>query len=410
MAWLFLPSWVHFEVVRTAPAYLLKPGESLFFNSLDYGFNLKITELGYYRPRFLCFLIEFLDTNLSFYFYQKFPQLGLKLPSYAASIMATVASFVWFYKTLFPKTGYGVALLGGASLLFYDVYQNTSFMVLRGGKFLTSAAGIFLVTIYLRYHRRDFSLSSLGTCLIISCVCFLLATMDEQITAVVFFTCFVALIVLFTEKKISQSFVIFVLAALNYCLYYFYWGRWLFSKFTPDGIQVNNHPHNFSDVFKVNFENIKGAAEMLLSNFIALGIPSLAFILVFFCSVANIYRKNNNITKNMLSCAAFLLFPIALTSVMVASHPAIYSYKSHQLWSLFYLLLPIHTLIISVIYSLYLANFKTNLFKAILAVCFIYICTNGVVKMDGLHHIACTNASKIFHSFNCGVNPFSLMK
>lgn len=409
LAWLFLSSWVHFEFVRTAPAYLLKPGQSFFSNSLEYGFNLKITELGYYRPRFLGFFIQYIDTNLSFLLYKEYPQLGIKLPSYAFSIMTTVASFVWFWRSLFPKGGYGVALIGGASLLYYDVYMNTSFMVLRGGKFLTSAVGIFLMTIFIRYHRRHFQLSSFGSCFTISCVLFLLATMDEQITAVVFFIAFATLILGCIEKSVSQSVVIFVLAAANYCLYFVFWGRWLFAKFTPDGIQINRHPHNFSDALKVNLADVSSAVEMLLSNMIALGISSFIFLSVFVCSLAKIFRQGEDRPYKVLICTAFTLFPILLTSFMVASHPAIYNYKTNQLWSLFYLLFPVHALIATVAYSLHLADFKSDQYKIALAIAFILICTIGVYKMENLYQISCISTSKILDSFTCGENPVFLL-
>jgi hypothetical protein len=232
--------------------------------------------------------------------------------------------------------------------------------------------------------------------------------MDEQIIAVVFFIAFATLILGCIEKSVSQSAVIFVLAAANYCLYFVFLGRWLFAKFTPGGIQINRHPHNFSDVLKVNLADVFSAVEMLLSNMIALGIPSFIFLTVFVCSLSKIFRQDEDSPYNLLICTAFTLFPIFLTSFMVASHPAIYTYNTNQLWSLFYLLFPVHALIAAVIYSLHLADFKSDKFKIALAIAFILICINGVYKMDNLYQISCKSTSKILNSFACGENPVFL--
>lgn len=404
-SWLLLPSWVHEEFVVTAPVYLLKPSESLFSNLPEYVFNLKLSEGGCYRPRLLSFFIQYLDTNLSFQLYKSYPQFGIKLPSSALSILATVAAFIWFWKSLFPKGGYGVALIGGASLLYYDVYMNTSFMVLRGGKFLTSAAGIFCITIFVRYCHREFSYNKFGSSIAISGILFLLATIDEQITALIFFIAVLTLIIRRIEKRDSQATVIFVIASVNYCLYFAFWGRWLFNTFTPGGIESERHPHQFSDIFDVNLTYISNSAEMLVSNMTFLGIPSIIFLAVLFFSLVRIYRQGEDLAYKMLICAAFVLFPFVLTSAMVASHPFIY--KIHQLWYLLYLVFPVHVIIVAVAYSLQLANFKSDLFQNMLAVAFIIICITGIYKMDNAYQIACTttSAGKTLAGYACGANP-----
>src|SRR5262249_37824837 len=155
-----------------------------------------------------------------------FPSLGMKLPSYGLSILATVAAFVWLWKTLFPRDRYGIALIGGASLLYTDVYMNTSFMVLRGGKFLLTAVGIVCITLFIRHQQRSFSLPKIAHCIAIAYLLSLLATMDEQIAALVAFIAGVALVVSVLQWRLSESLVIFAMAAAGYLLYLNFVGRW----------------------------------------------------------------------------------------------------------------------------------------------------------------------------------------
>lgn len=400
--WLFLPSWVHFGFVRTTPGYLLKPAESLFPNAIEYGFNLEITEYGYYRPRFLSMFLECLDANLSFKFHKIYPELGIKLPSYAFSIVATVASFVWFWKNTFKKDGYGIAVIGGASLLYFDVFINTSFMVLRGGKFLATAAGLICITFFLRYLKTKFSARNIGACVSVACILLLLATLDEQITALIFFLTAVALIAGCTENTLSSSAVIFMFTSINYCLYYVYWGRLLFDKFTPGGIKVEKHPHNFSDVFNVDLEIISRALEVLYSNFVTLGVSSLVLLIVLAVSMKKIIDQRERRIFKLLISLSFSLFPIALTAAMIASHPSIYSYKAGALWSLFYLLLPCHTLVVAVSYSLYSANSQNGYLKNAMAIAFALICIGGAFKISTNYNTACTSTRQILVSFPCG--------
>ena len=60
-SWLFLPSSVHVEFIQTANDYLLKPEDGFFAHLIDSVFNLQNTEHGYYRPRALCFLIQYIE-------------------------------------------------------------------------------------------------------------------------------------------------------------------------------------------------------------------------------------------------------------------------------------------------------------------------------------------------------------
>jgi hypothetical protein len=277
-------------------------------------------------------------------------------------------------------------------------------MVLRGGKFLVAAAGIVCITIFIRRHHRDFSLNQLGFCTVISFLLFLLATLDEQIVALIFFIAVTTLIIGLAEKRVRQTTIIFILSAAIYSAYYFFFGRWLFDKFTPGGIMTASHPHQFSDAFKVNPIVVAYAVEMLFANFIALGFSSFIFLGVFLVSLVHIFRQGKATLIQYMILSGLIAFPILLTAVLVASHPPIYDI--HELWFTFYLPFPIYVLFFSVLYSVHLADSKTDLAKILMAVAFIVICISGIYKMDILYQASCVvKVSKILHSTTCGVNP-----
>lgn len=408
-AWLSMPTWTHFDVLIIGPKYMLQPGESFLSGFMRHVFNLRITEGGFYRPRFVSFLIDYIDMNVLRALHSLFPQLGIKLPSYALSIVATVAAFVWFWRSLFPGSGYGLALIAGASLLYCDVYMNTSFMALRGGKFLNSAAGLFCLALFIRNMRRDFSLRDAGRCLAISCAPFLLMAMDEQMTAFVAFIAGVAAVVSLLRWRVTRAAAIFACAVAQFALFYFGWGRWLFARYTPDGINEAAHYHQFSDVFRVGSTQVSQAVEMLMANITALGIASVILAAVLGVSAARIVYRAEERFQRFFVCAAFTLFPFMLTSIMVASHGDIYLIKA--LWTLFYFALPMHVLIAAVAMSSSFAEYRTDWAKIALAVAFLWICASGVYRMNDLRRVSCEQTLRViielptWPMFACGKDP-----
>lgn len=400
--WLFMPSWIHAEFPLTAPGYLLSSEQGFFSNFFDHVFNLQITEHGLYRPRILCFIIQYIDTNLSYQLFKAYPEFGIKLPSYGFAIIATVASFVFFWKTLFKKSGYGIALLGGASLLYFDSFLNTSFMVLRGAKFLIPAVGLFCISIFLRTSQHQFSWKQSFYCTLMACFIFILSTLDEQIVCFVFFAAFCAMLLNLIEKKSNQAFIIFTVSAILYILYYLYLGKFLFATYTPGGIERAHHPHQFKDVFRLNFKAIHFSIQMLGYNLYLLGIALWILAGTLFVSLIHI-RHQNLPTKNKLIALFLFIFPVVLTSILITSHPSIY--KIRVLWDIFYLPFPVFVLVLSIIYMVYLADFKSKFASNTLAIIFSIICITGVFKLHSLHKYSCDVISKKLNHTNtlvCG--------
>ncbi|MFA6303587.1 MAG: hypothetical protein WC627_10735 [Legionella sp.] len=400
--WLFTPSWIHYEFTKTAPRYLLSPEQGFFSNFMNHVFNLRITEGGLYRPRILCFIIQYIDTNLSFQLFKSYPEFGIKLPSYGFAIIATVASFLYFWKTLFKNSGYGIALIGGASLLYFDSFLNTSFMVLRGAKFLIPAVGLFCVSIFLRTSQHQFSWKQSFYCMLMACLIFILSMLDEQIVCFVFFITFCAMLLSIKEKKSNQAFIIFTTSAVLYVFYYFYLGRILFDTFTPGGILTAHHPHQYKDVLRLNHNAIYYSIQMLGYNLSLLGIALWILAGIFFVSLIHIQQKKIPMNNKLIALFLFT-FPILLTSIMITSHPSIY--RIGVLWEIFYLPFPVFLLVLCIIYTVYLADFNSKIVNNTLAIIFSIICISGVYRIDSLYGKSCEVISKVLNRTNglvCG--------
>jgi hypothetical protein len=199
--------------------------------------------------------------------------------------------------------------------------------------------------------------------------------------------------------------VIFWIPAAAYPLYYLFWGRWLFTLFSPGGIRGNwsrdpNRVEQFSDVLGVQPTDLLRAAEVLTSNMIRLGIPSLVLLVVFVASLARILRRRKSLAYDLMICGGFFVFPIVLTASMIASRPVIYT--THLLWFLFYAIFAVQLFMATTVWSLSLANFKTSHLKFALAAAFVVICATGAYEMPALNRAACVETAKELDGFPCG--------
>ncbi|WP_281763085.1 hypothetical protein [Pseudodesulfovibrio nedwellii] len=398
--WVFHPAWVHTEFPERSLLYLLKSGEDLFSNCIQYVFNQNLGESGFYRPRALSFFIQYLDTNLAFRLYQEANLIGIKLPSYAFSIGATVAAYVWFWKSLDPNNQWGIGLLGGASLLYYDIYINTSFMVLRGGKFLATASCLVCLSLFLRMISQTTTRDTFIKSTAIAIVLFILATIDEQVTAIVFLLSATAFFISKKEKKFNLAAGTFGIANILFFSYYFIWGKILFEHFTPGGLQTKSHPHQLYHAFRLSFDNLFHAIEILFANYVVVGFSGLIFVLVFVFSIIKYFSSKKCTIQDSSILITLILFPILITLAMIASHPPIYRIKS--LWFIFYLHAPVALLFCVVPYAISIARFKTQLIQMFFALALIIICASGVYKLQPRYDFACSDNNTLKVNSYCG--------
>src|SRR5262249_32608516 len=88
---------------------------------------------------------------------------------------------------------------------------------------------------------------------------------------------------------------------------------------------------------------------------------------------------------------AFMVFPVVLTALMITVHPDIFHVK--ELWTLFYLTLMVHLIMVVVTWASALAEFETGIAKVILALSFVWICASGAYRLKDLHDISCVNTN-----------------
>ncbi len=398
--WVVHPAWVHSEFPELSLRYLLKSDEDLFSNCFQYVFNQNLGENGFYRPRMFSFLIQYVDTNLAFKLYQDSNLIGIKLPSYALSIVATIVAYIGFWKSLDLKKQWGIGFLGGASLLYYDIYINTSFMVLRGGKFLATASSLICLGLFLRMISQTASRDNRIRSMTIAIALFVLATIDEQVTAVLFLLTVLAFFVSKKEKRFNRAAGTFGIATTLFFSYYFFWGRIIFEYFTPGGLQTKSHPHQLYHAFRLSFDNLFHAIEILFANYVALGFSSLILLMILVFSIIKyFYSKKTTIQET--SILIFLIFsPIFITLAMVASHPPIYRIK--ELWFLFYLHAPVVLLFCAVPYAISIARLKTQRMPIFFAIALIAICVSGVCKLQPRYDFACSENNSIKVNSYCG--------
>lgn len=398
--WLVSPSWVHSEFPELSLNFLLKPNDNLFADCANYIFNQNLGEHGYYRPRALSFAIQYFETNLSLQLFKKGVFTGIKLPSYAFSILATVAAYIWFWKSLYRNSRLGIAILGGASLLYYDIYINTSFMVLRGGKFLVTAACLICLSIFIRCLWQTSSSKSVVKYTVLSVVMFVLGTLDEQVIAYICLFGVAAAFISWKEKKVNQALWTFGWAIILYFSYYFFWGRLLFEHFTPGGLNPNPHSHQLYHAFRFAFNSWFRGIAILLANYVALGPSSILLGGLLVASLTRYFKSCKKNTRKTVVLLGLLLFPVIVTHAMLASHLKIWEIR--ELWYIFYLHASVITLFCSIPYAIKIARFKIHFMHSLLAVALIGVCLSGVYKIDSLYEAACSSKNHLLYESYCG--------
>ena len=84
------------EVTNNLIPWEVKKSESFLKAMVERPFDLKITEYGQYRPRYLAFLVQFLDENLFLKITRTFKTFGNRQPFYILAMFLTVFSIYYF--------------------------------------------------------------------------------------------------------------------------------------------------------------------------------------------------------------------------------------------------------------------------------------------------------------------------
>ena len=399
--WLLTPPWIHCEIYDTAPGFLLTENQSFFGNFLPKVFNLNIVEHGYYRPRIFTFILQYIDINASYRLYKYFPSIGLKFPGYAIAFFSLILSCVYFWHTIFSKRNIGFALIFAAGFLNFEIYLNTSAMVLRSGKLLTPAIGIFLIGFFIRNYKKEFIAHDFLTYIknfALAFLFFILSTVDEQIFALIFFLLLCSLTCNIINKKYCQITNILIATVILYLVYYFFIGVYIFQYYTP-GIINRNHPHKFQDVGNMNIKIFNLSIQILISNLLSLSYALPILFLSFIHAGYLLIKRNKFIylfrSESTYILIVFLIFPVLLISSMLASHPAIY--QNEILWKIFYFPFPVFALFLGLCYQVSLTSRENKVSEYLLICGFAIISLSGIINIDQNYQPYCNKFSTQFN-------------
>ncbi len=355
------------EVTNNLLPWEVKSGDNFIIAMLTRPFDLKLTELGQYRPRYLSFLVQFIDENIFFKLTRMIPLWGNRQIFYIITMILMVLSIFSFIKNICPKISKwkGLTLLISSSALMFQNYQVATYWRARAGKLLAVPVCIFLITFIIKNLNVNITKNNIKR-LLYSIPIFLLMTLDEQVLAIVILLTGLSFLFSIINKKINLVSLICLLSCLIYISFHVWWGKALFSYFTG-GLQKHGHTIAGS-INGISLKTLKESIEILMST-----IPKMIFmsILVFIviwiiCLIKLITNKEMNKVEKLkkITISVFLtVSPIVLLMLMIDSHSAIYTLPC--LWKSIYPLISTVILFLSLIYLLGNSEFKTELIKYI---------------------------------------------
>lgn len=341
----------------------VKKGDNFIKAMLTRPFNLNITELGQYRPRYMAFLVQFLDENMFFKVTRFIPFFGNRQPFYIIAMFLTVLSMFYFIKSVWKKCPNGLNLFISSSILMFQNYQVATYWRARSVKLLALSACIFLIA-YILNNLEIKMEKKKWKCLLVSIPIFLLMTLDEQVLAVGALLLGLSVLFSIINKKLNLSSAIMALSCALYGSFHLWWGKALFKHFTGS---LTRHGHTIQgSISGISLTTFNDSIKILSTT-----IPKVIFmsfivfvIIWIYCFVRLLLDKSitkkDRIKKAIISLF-IVLSSIGLLMLMIDAHPAIYA--TPCLWKSVYPLVATIILFMSLIYLIGNTSFKYNYFK-----------------------------------------------
>lgn len=361
------------EVTNNLIPWEVKEGDNFLIAMATRPFNLNITELGQYRPRYLAFLVQFLDENIFLRVTRFVPIFGNRQPFYILAMLLTVLSLYYFIRNIWEKCPKGTALFISSIMLMFQNYQVATYWRARSAKLLALSACVFLITYIIKNLDVKLEKNKVKK-ILLSIPFFLLMTLDEQVLAIVVLLCGLSILFSIINKKVNLSSVITTISCLLYGSFHLWWGKKLFAYFTG-GLQKHGHTIEGS-INGISINTFIDSLKILKST-----IPKIIFmsfwvfvIVWLYCFVKLIISKNltkkERLEKVLISL--FLAFAaVLLLMLMIDAHSAIYTLPC--LWKSVYPLIATVILFMSLIYLFANVEFKYNFIKYILIVVGLFI-------------------------------------
>ena len=360
------------EVTNNLIPWEVKNGDNFFVAMLTRPFNLHITEYGQYRPRYLAFLVQFLDENIFLHITRAFPIWGNRLLFYILAMFLTVASIYQFIRTVWNKMPKGLAFLISTSIIMFQNYQVTTYWRARSAKLLAVSACIFLITHMLKKINVEFKKQDWKK-LLISIPIFMLMTLDEQVLAMAFLILGISILFSIINRKINISSLIYLIACFLYGTFHLWWGKSLFLKYTGE---LQKHGHTIGGSIKgISIDTLKESLEILMFT-----IPKIIFLSVFLFIIIYIYSFikiiiNKDNKKEKISKLLTALFisgsAVIILMLMIDAHNPIYTIPC--LWKSVYPLIATIILFLGLIYVMSKSEYKYNNFKYLILLIGIFV-------------------------------------
>lgn len=343
--------------VNNFKPWIVSKDESFIKSMIEKPFDLKITEYGQYRPRYLAFLTQFLDENIFVIITRLIPFFGNRQPFYILAAFLTVLSFYYFLKNVCKSLPKGFSFFISSSILLFQNYQVATYWRARSAKLLAISATVFLISFVIKnidfnFEKKDYKK------LFLSIPLFLIMTLDEQVLALVAFLTLLSYIFILLNKKISLVSVINTISCFIYLTYHLWWGKAIFRHFT--GL-LQRHGHTISGSIKgISLHTLYESLKILKNV-----IPKIIFwyfivffiiwIVLFISFIVKKEPKKEKIKETII--LLFLTFSsIILLMLMIDAHPAIYQTKS--LWLSVYIIIPVLILFMSFLYLIEISDLK----------------------------------------------------
>lgn len=341
-------------------------------------FNLSVTEQGYYRPRVISFLLQYIDSKFLLFMTKVYPQWGARLIGYYFSILMIILASFYLTTVLFPKNNFWFKLLLAMMPLTWLNMHWTLLVTLRSGKLLCVAGVIYIFTIFIKAEKRDFNVLHGNTLLFYVIMFNLFCLVDEQcISMLLLFTC-CSLFYVLIDKNI-HTFVLYGGCALAlYFVQYHTFLKSVFSQFTPNF--SSTHPHHLSLLLE-NFtwnmvwKSIKIYGYLIVKNF--------SFLLIFFlfALIKCVHSKKNYV---LLNSGMFIVGGIISVVGLGLIHPPIINLPELKISMYF---LPT----IAIFYCLFLYLLKessyNNYYQFILAIFIAGVSLNNITQFDKITNV-----------------------
>ena len=298
-------------------------GENIL-NVFTKAFDLKITELGQYRPRYLAFLIQGIEENIFFRLTRAWPAWGNRNPFYPIAAILLVISVAYFIRAVWKKCPRSFAFFIGACIPLYQSFQVATYLRARSAKLFVAATVVFLMGYFFKHLSEVFEKNKWYK-LLIAIPIFVLMTLDEQVLALVVALAALGILISIINKKINLNSIIFSISTVIYASYHLFWGKMLFRHFTGE---LAKHGHAIDTTLEtVSFSYILHGFQILFQNVIGkvIFISGIVFIiiwLIFFFMIKK--EKSRKSVEHHIVAICLLLLPVAIMTLLICSNNAIW--------------------------------------------------------------------------------------